>query len=405
MSRYYRGQPIRETEDSVTLGRLPVISQNFLTPADYFGPGAELPGNYRNERFFQYQDLYDGEHYIVVDQREFPVVFSYFNWFKYGTDLIRDFIMSFPPESSSPLQESLNEALRQAVTHYIIHGVAILAVGDGEQIDVIQPQYFYPLDDDSYAVLIPDGPGRVEVRYSNYSQQFNLDQSDDYNWYGLNGTMGHEVGEPQAEDEREFYTVSADPADGIFGNSVYRELVPAAADFTSINSHFLSQQKIGSLIIVASRQSGNAPAVTLPAAGTEQVKKGATPLRLAQAYGTVIEGYESFNFVQGAIDSDSYRASLDQAEQRIYDIFGISPSLAQRFNNTGLGVASGVALERTYVRSAATFNEIIKSFTPVMEEILQTEITWENPLAALREEAEVEETGSAAPQNDQEETE
>ena len=394
MSGFIRGGTIPESDTVVALPRLPIISQDFYVPADYFQPGAELPGNYRNERFFLYQDLYDGEYESIINRKEFPIMFDYFNWFKYGADLIRDFIMSFPPESAHPLQEEMNNQLRQAITDYIIHGVAIFAVGeaaDEELIETVRPQYFYPLDDDGFAVLNPFGPKQLEVRFDDYSQVFSQDYGDEANWYKIAGTLGSEDGEPKPETPRNFYTVSADPADGIFGDSVFRELAPAVATFTAISSHFLSQQKIGSLIIVAKRETATGPQVSLPPVGVEAVTEGASPIRLAQVYGPVVEGYESFNFIQGAIDSDGYQASLDKAEQRIYDTFGISPSLAQRFNNTGLGVASGVALERTYVRSAATFNEIIKSFLPIMQEILGVEITWENPLAALREDADVEE--------------
>lgn len=390
--QYIRGATIPEADGEdryVTAGRLPVLSQDFLTPADYFVPGAELPGNYRNARFYVYSDLYEGEHYPVIDSRDYPVHFSYHNWFAYGADLIKDFIMSSPPESSSPQTEELNEILGAAIISYIQNGVAVFAIGE-DGMEVVQPQYFYPMDDDTFVTLRPFGPQEVEVRFPAYSVVHNLDHGDTENWYSLYGYLGHEVEDSiEAQPERTFYTVASQPGDGMFGNSTFRRLVPAVADHTAINSHYLSQDKIASMIVVAKRESGQQQRVDLPLEGRDRADKGEDTLKLARLYGTIVEGYESFGFVQGRLDPASYRESRSQAEQRIYDIFGIAPSLAQKLDTPGMAIASGVALERTYVRSAATFNEIIKAFTPVINEMLNTEIEWDNPLAALREEAEV----------------
>lgn len=93
-----------------------------------------------------------------------------------------------------------------------------------------------------------------------------------------------------------------------------------------------------------------------------------------------MEGYESLEFVSGVLPTESYVASLDRAEQRIYDAIGISPSLARRFSDSGLTVASGIALDRTYVRSAATFATIIEAFLPILEEITGQTVTWRNLL-------------------------
>lgn len=391
--RYVLGAEIQE--DQVISDRFSVISQNFLMPSDYFQAGAQLPGNARNERFYAYQYMYDGEYGLFISKRDYPIYFTYYNWFQYGADLIRDFLMSSPPESSSAMQEALNKAIRDAITSYIIHGVAVFAVSEGE-IEVIKPQYFYPLDDGTVATLNPFGPDRVEVRTSNQSQVHSLDRGQYIeNWYTLAGTLGEPVGEPTTEPQRAFYTVAADPADGIFGSSVARKLVNSVANYTAVNNHFISQQRIASQIIHAKRESGTAVRHSFPQEGAEQVAEGKDPIQISRAFGTIVEGYEEFNFVQGTLDSASYRVTLDQAEQGIYDILGISPALVQRFQNTGMGVASGVALERTYIRSAATFKEIIESFRPVMEEILTevgapAEIEWNNPLAELADENDME---------------
>lgn len=116
-------------------------------------------------------------------------------------------------------------------------------------------------------------------------------------------------------------------------------------------------------------------------------------MKLAQAYGSIVEGYESLEFVSGGLPTESYVASLDRAEQRIYDAIGISPSLARRFTDSGLAVAGGVALDRTYVRSAATFATIIEAFLPILSEITGTTVTWENPLRAVMEQSQGTENG------------
>lgn len=164
-----------------------------------------------------------------------------------------------------------------------------------------------------------------------------------------------------------------------FGTSVFREMAEPVADYTSIYSHFLSQQKIGSMILTAKRATGEFPRVSLPAGASESGDK----LNLAQAYGSIVEGYESLEFVTGGLSTDSYFASLDRAEKRIYDAIGISPSLARRFSDSGLTVASGIALNRTYVRSAATFATIIEAFLPILSDITGSVVTWVNPLEAV----------------------
>ena len=378
-------------------GYLPVISQNLTTPEDYFKKGAELPQNTRNERFYCYQMLYEGEYSQLVNPEEdFPIVFEYHNYFSQIINMVVDFLMDKPPESSSPMIETLTKALRGAIVSYLLHGTAILAVdefegddgGTAKGVTLIDPRYFYPLDNDDVVTIEPFSNKIMLVRNSLGEQQYEYNDAAEDNWYYPEGRLGEPTGEFTSLPQRTFFPVRAEPYDGEwFGHSVTREAAIAVAATTARDNDFRAQQRLASILLYGVREDpGTQTVADLDAGGAAAVEAGASPLEALRKHGGLLEGYKTLGFLQANMQEGAYTATLDRAEQRVFDVYGMSPSLAKRYQDTGLGAASGTALELIYIRSAATFDKIINAFLPVMEEVLEelgaaAEITWGNPLS------------------------
>lgn len=410
------GTPITETPDDSLTGFLPVLSQSLTTPADYFRQGAELPENLRNERMYVYSELYDGRYEAIANvQRDHPIVFQYSNWFAFLTDLIVDFLMSAPPESSSPAQAMLNDVLPEAIVHYLMHGVAVFSTEDGDEdriVECVDPKYLYPLDDDTFVTVQPHGPKTILVQDNIIEQLYQFETGSIENWLYPNGKLGAPMGDPVVIPQRTFFSVAAKPYDGMFGNSTYRAASPEVAANTGVTSDFRAAIKLASNILSAEVTDldggvveGLPPIGEERAAGTDN-KPAESTIKLAQLYGSLVKGL-SLSFVHGEVNDRAYMALSDSTERRICDRFGLNDHFVKQVQGGGLTVASGVALDKMYLRSTATFNKIIKAFLPVLEKVLEdlgspAEITWPNPLKALSEEVQASAaTGDADAEEDE----
>lgn len=384
---------------------LPAVSQDVTTPEEYWGAGADVPATARNRRFYIYSLLYDGDTEYVANASDFPIVFAYRNWFSEVANFYRDFLMNAPPESTSDLQEMLNDELRIALVHLIAHGVCIFAVEEG-LIEAIDPRYFYPLpepvmDDESgtgedeismtegqiFGVEVaPAGPGHIMVRSGTFEYTFTF-KGESVNWAYPDGEIGDLVSLVEGMPERVYYTVALAPEDGFYGASVFKEMLPAVGQHTELFSSYLSQLKTSANILTGTRAPGSTIRTNLPDAASSK-KDGSNNIKLAQLYGTLVEGLENLSFVGGVISPESFKMPLDRIEQSIYSIAGISPTLAGQYNDQSVLIASGVAFEKSFIRTGARLNEILQDFLPVLARILAAAgapapVEWEHPLRAL----------------------
>lgn len=371
-------------------GALQSVSQDFTTPFDFFKRGAQIPGNERNLAFYRYNLLYEGNHRIVVRGKDFPMSLTYRNWFSEIANFYRDFLLSSPPESTSSLIDDLNRALRKAIVHLISHGVAIIAAQPNE-IAAVDPRYFWPLDGfvngQRYAAEIqPFGPDSVRVRVLDRITTYRF-KGDEVNWAYPEGALGDVVEEIEAL-QRQYFVVALDPPDGIFGTSVFRELLPAVASYTELMSSYTSQLKTSANIVSIKREASKAGSVTAHLPSTAAIDNPELDdIQLAQLYGTAVEGAE-LSFVSGVVSPESFSMPLQRVEQSIYSTAALSPTLVGQFRDQTTLIQSGVAFTKSFVRTNARIKEIIEAWLPVLTQVLSAagspaEITWENPLEAL----------------------
>ena len=386
---------------NVVRGKLPPISQNFTTSQDYWTKNAEIPGNARNEYFYEYSLLYEGDSDLVVKSSDFPVSLVYRNWFAEVANFYRDFLMSTPPESNSSLIDMLNNQLRPALISLITHGVAIIAV-EPQLIRSVDPRYFYPLDGffnggRFAAEVYPFGSKHVRVRMLNSIRTFSFDSAGD-NWNYPTGSLGQDTADTLETGSAEYFVISLDPVDGLFGASVFREMLPAVAAYTELMSSYVSQLKTSANILSIERITpSDAIATNLPNIAPTN-HPNTPPIQLAQLYGTAVENAK-LSFVSGVIDPEAFRLPLDRAEQQIYSISALSPTLVGQFQDRSTLVQSGVAFTKSFIRTSARISEIIAEWLPMLSQILTAagspaDIVWPHPLEALDALAE---TSAAAP--------
>lgn len=400
--------------EAVRKAYLPAVSQDLVTPDSYWQKGAVLPANMRNTRFYTYATLYDGEADCVADNNDFPITFSYRNWFAEVANFYRDFLMNEPPKSTSPLQDMLNNELRRGIVHLVAHGVCIFAVEDGTSesgttgealIEAIDPRYFYPLppetddpmdgasgdDEDDGAIegveVYAEGATAVIVRIDGTERTYAFKGEAD-NWGYPSGELDSQIASVDGLPDRRYYAVALAPEDGFYGSSIFRDMLPAVGQHTELMSSYLSQLKISANILTAKRAPGASIRTGLPTEAAENQKTGKNSIQLAQLYGTLVEGVEELSFVSGVVSPESFAMPLDRIERSIYSIAAISPTLAGQFNDQSILVASGVAFEKSFIRTAAKLNEIVNDFLPLLETVLAAagapaEVTWVNPLRAL----------------------
>lgn len=217
MTIYNRGGAISEGAKYEQC--FPLISQNFLVPADYFKAGAYIPSNHRNERLGGYIDLLQGSYNRLISRTDYPVAFSYYNWFGYSTRLIRDFLMSELPEVGGAPIEDDRTLLGSAITHYLACGVAVFARtendGDGVMY-LIPPHLFYPLEDGQTVHVVPQGPERVMLRMDAEVQLWTFQGVGIEDWQVPRGSLGEQLVQERSAPVRTIWTVRAEPADCLF---------------------------------------------------------------------------------------------------------------------------------------------------------------------------------------------
>ena len=162
-------------EPQTVHGYLPVLNQDILVPFDYWQTGAEVPPKAvgpRQRRLYDYRRLYEGESGLVADAGQFPLSYSYRNWFAEIADFYRDLLMNTPPslEGQDEVMEMANDALRIGLINLLTHGVmglrATMEYGPEARIESVDPMHLYPAENEGdYVLLKPVGGGQVEVHY------------------------------------------------------------------------------------------------------------------------------------------------------------------------------------------------------------------------------------------------
>ena len=372
-------------------GFLPVIAQATSLPAGYFKPNAELPKGERNERFYTYRQLFEGEAEHVFDAAHYPIINNHRNLFAEVANAFGRFLMAFPPEGTSTAMPMLVRALRPALTDYYVHGVGILAA-EASAIVHVDPRYLYILDTrdieeragPEIAEVRPLSETRVAIRIGNQETTYafrNGGPSAHYPEGRLGDVVGRRVVEP-----RTYHTVARNPDDDIFGSSLIRELLPAVSGRTEVMSSYLTQTKIAANILHI--QEGVGGPVADLASDEMEGHEAQETIAIAQMLGRAIMNVERMEFVSGDVDSEVYQKLLDEFEQEVWNISGFSPSLAAQFNDRNVLVQSGVAYTKSFIRTAAELNEVIHEFLPVLADVLAAagapaDVTWVNPLEAL----------------------
>lgn len=287
----------------------------------------------------------------------------------------------------------LHDALRPALVDHIVHGVSILGVSPGDIVRV-DPRYCYPLDrpvaDDgalAAAVLVPRADRTLAVIQDGTETIHRLDHASSEDWSYPSGVLGQPV-RRTAVPPRRYYTVPLAPADGAFGASMVRALLPPVAQYTTLMSSYQSQIVACANILVAEPAETGSIRVDVDAAEAGTTR----PLQVAQLLGRAVEGYADLRFVGGEVGEQAYLEALTRIEREIHDISAVSPTLAGWLTDGGMAIGSGVAFSRSFVRTSARLGEIIAAFLPVLEAALAAagqpaELEWINPLERLDQQA------------------
>ena len=345
----------------------------------------------RVEQLELFSALFHGEYWRLIDD-----LYVTINYHDETATFLADVLVSRPPEfnfaGDNPLSGrfmmSLLDILPNLIIDTVRYGVGLIQIVDGDygiECQAPQPVYWFPVDDNTSTLFSGIGTGEI-TQYIDYSDG----SWDEITWREtphLRGFLGERVGGDRGEAVGGFEAVGAEttgrqgllipvvrePNTGDWGRSLYASITSPAIEINRVYNMMHGIVDKARPVLTPEYLEGRGPTDFVGQQDNDLViQKIQADYQERLQYEVFIppRDVRELKFMQPDISVDAHLKYKNDIEEQLYALTYIPAALYGLFRSGP--PASGVALDRQYVRTSAYIQQTQATIIKALRKALLT---------------------------------